>query len=558
MISRIPLVFVFLATLVRAAPGQPVLTPAPRGPYRIAGNQILDRANCPWLMRGTRLPVFEVLSAKNESAATAFGPWSATTLITIRQRLNMNTVRISAHPDEFNDSQQYQAALRRLVLLANRLELLVVLDAAAQESTDASLLRFWAEIALQYKNSPDVFFAIRHARFESAIRQSGARQPIIVRNEEISEVRDPNVILEDSPDFGELRADRNRLARYDDAATPRPVLVSGLDPELALHSKQCAAFPSEPTEAASFFEDTLRGLDHAKASWIISSFEPGRLITDYRSFNGTKLDFGWECGRPQYGVGVGLAVLAHLWNTNPLALFTVSESRGGFVLARGGIAHSYGPILAEAAVIANTAVLPTHLSNISVRITDSHGVARLAPLFYTLAGWSSLSFVVPDAVADGPADVDVMRTDGSVARSKVLIAEVAPALLTQPSDGRSVADAVVTQRKEGTQGVFSPVWRCARSATCDAIPIRLSPDVATTLQFKGTGFRHARANAEFHVFAGSTEMPLVSWGISPDPGTDHVTVRVPGTLAGIRETDVYCTVDGVISNVVRVNFGAGK
>jgi len=559
-ILRMPLkirfAFVFFAAaLLSAFPHQPVLTPAPCGPYKIAGNQILDRLNRPWLMRGTRLAAFKLQPSADERVAATFGPWSATTLITIRQRLNMNTVRISAKPDDFNASRDYQFALKRVLLLARRLELLVILDAGETESAEDSLMRFWCEVASQYKDDPDVFFAIGHARFVRTIRQHGAGQPVIVRSPERFEITDPDVIFEDSPAFREIGTDAYRRARYGEAAALRPMLVSGLDPEFDSRSKQCAAFPAEPTEASALMEDTLSLFDQMKVSWIISSFEPGRLITDYRWYNGTKLDSGWECGKHQDGAGLGLALLAHLWNTSPLALFTVSESRGGFVIARGGIAHSYGPILADATVMAQGALLPKHMSNISVRITDSRGAMRLAGLFYTNAGWSSVSFVVPDEVATGPADVDVVRSDGSIARSRVLIADLAPALLTRPPDGRSVADAIVTQRMAGRPAHSFRAWRCTQPTVCDSTPIRLSRQVTTTLRFTGTGFRHARADAEFHVFADGTELPVASWDASSLPGSDRVTVRVPDTLAGAGETDVYCTVNGVVSNVVRVDFG---
>jgi uncharacterized protein (TIGR03437 family) len=162
---------------------------------------------------------------------------------------------------------------------------------------------------------------------------------------------------------------------------------------------------------------------------------------------------------------------------------------------------------------------------------------------------------VPDEVATGPADVDVVRTDGSVARSKVLIVDVAPALLTHPQDGRSVADAVVTQRMAGKPPHSFKTWQCTQPTACDSTPMRLSPQVMTTLRFIGTGFRHARGDAEFRMFADGSELQVVSWDVSLIPGTDRVTVRVPPSLAGAGETDVYCTVNGEISNVVRVNFG---
>ncbi len=148
-IFRVPLqirftYFLFAAALLSAFPRQPVLTPAPCGPYKIAGNQILDCLNRPWLARGTRLAAFKLQPTSEERAAGTFGPWSATTLTTIRQRLNMNTVRISANPDDFNTSRDYQFALKRLLLLARRLELLVILDAGERESAEASPHRILA------------------------------------------------------------------------------------------------------------------------------------------------------------------------------------------------------------------------------------------------------------------------------------------------------------------------------------------------------------------------------------------------------------------------------
>jgi uncharacterized protein (TIGR03437 family) len=554
---KIHLIYLLFATaLLGAPPRQPTLTLAPCGPYRIAGNQILDRLNRPWLARGTRLAAFKLQSTAVERVSGTFGPWSATTLTTIRQRLNMNTVRISANPEDFNTNPDYQFALKRLLLLARRVELLVILDAGEKQWPEDSLAHFWRGAASQYKDDPDVFFAVGHARFIQTIRQLGARQPLIVRNLERSEVADRDVIFEDSPAFSEIRKDGDRRARYGEAAALRPMLVSGLDPEFGSKSNECAAFPAEPTEASSFIEDTLSFFDQMSVSWIVSSFEPGRLITGYRWYDGTKLDSGWECGNASNGTGLGMLLLAHLWSTTPLALLTVSESRGGFVIARGGIAHSYGPILADADVFARGGVLPTHMSNVSVRISGSHGVIRHARLLYTNAGWSSLSFVMPDEVAAGPADVDIVRSDGSIARSKVLIADIAPAMFTHPPDGRSVADAVVTQRVAGGLAHSFDAWNCTQPMACDSTPIRLSPRVTTTLRFMGTGFRHAQPGAEFHVFANGTDLPVLSWGASPLPGSDQVTVRVPDSLAGSGETDVYCTVNGELSNVVRVNFGA--
>jgi cytochrome c peroxidase len=47
----------------------------------------------------------------------------------------------------------------------------------------------------------------------------------------------------------------------------------------------------------------------------------------------------------------------------------------------------------------------------------------------------------------------------------------------------------------------------------------------------------------------------LSAGRSTEPGTDELTIELPEGLAGVGETDVYFTINGQLSNVVRINCG---
>src|SRR5262249_55826397 len=156
-----------------------------------------------------------------------------------------------------------------------------------------------------------------------------------------------------------------------------PLLVDGLDPHLAERSSECKAFPADPAEATSLVIANLEYFDAHNVSWTISSFTAPHLISDYRYFIGTKLDDGWTCakaeGEPQ---GLGIVLLSHLWDARPHGLFTVSSTRGGFVIARGAVADAYGPILADRDLSAVSRPLPYVLGNVSVRITDSSGSVR--------------------------------------------------------------------------------------------------------------------------------------------------------------------------------------
>jgi len=155
-------------------------------------------------------------------------------------------------------------------------------------------------------------------------------------------------------------------------------------------------------------------------------------------------------------------------------------------LARGGISTAYGPSLADEEMEEHGPSLPKVLGNVSIRITDSRSVARFAPLLHTGAGWAFINFVIPGECA---ADVAVVRADGSVSRSTVLIADVAPGLFTVIPDGRSAADGQVTQRMAGRPNKSFPNWECGQSG-CRAVPIPLSPGVFTTVRLLGTGFRY--------------------------------------------------------------------
>jgi hypothetical protein len=120
-----------------------------------------------------------------------------------------------------------------------------------------------------------------------------------------------------------------------------PILVNGLDPQLDRRSKECAAFPSDPAAATALVNANLDYFDAQRISWTISSFTAGKLITDYRYFNGTKLDAGWICGKPAaVPVGLGMVLLSHLWGATPLGLFAVSENRGGMAIACGAISSA--------------------------------------------------------------------------------------------------------------------------------------------------------------------------------------------------------------------------
>lgn len=441
-------------------------TPPPDGPYRISGPDLLDAHGRPVLLRGTTLP------------PTA---WTATALITIRQRLNMNAVRIPKATPE-------------IVRLANRLELLAIVedDAAPPEIRD----------------NPNVILAV-------TTPEAAPARPFIARGFRSTS---PHAIHE--------------FSSWDAPDIPGPLLANDLDPRLDEPSPECAAFPSDPGAAERFVRGKLRAFDDRRVHWTLSSFAPGRLITDYRYFVGTKLDDGWTCGVPS-AAGLGLTLLGHLWNADPHGLFAVHGDGGGYLLPIGGRATVYGPTLADAEHYAPPKLLPTRLGNLSVRITDSRGVSRLAPLLYAAAGWAHINFVVPETLAPGPAEIAVIRSDGSRAVTRTMLLRAAPAFASASYDGRGVAKAW-----DGA----SPTFTCA--ADCAPVPIRPGAHI----RFEGTGFRRAK---KLRVLLSDNEARIVAFGPLADvPGKDVVTIEIPKVAPGVH--DVVMWADGVLSNVVLI------
>jgi uncharacterized protein (TIGR03437 family) len=87
------------------------------------------------------------------------------------------------------------------------------------------------------------------------------------------------------------------------------------------------------------------------------------------------------------------------------------------------------------------------------------------------------------------------------------------------------------------------------------VPIPLSDRVVTTVRLAGSGLRNAGADAVVRVTVGGLAVPVLSFGAADDVGRDQVTIQLPAELRGAGETDLEMTVNGVLSNVVRIHCG---
>jgi cytochrome c peroxidase len=542
------LLIVDSVSLAAVAPA-PRITSAPKGPYHVVAQRIVDAQGRPYLVRGTEMPRVTLKAEDFSGDGKEFGPFSPSSFATIRQRLNMNAVRLPVSAALYEESADYRARVEQVLRRANRFELLVIL--ASDTENDP---RFWAQCSAQFKSNPDLFFApAGYARraLVDAIRSSGANQPVLVGGP----VRDANVIFEVTPRYAATRTGEDRWRQFGALAEHSPVLVNDLDPQLDRYSEECAAFPGDPAEATRLVQDNLTYFDAHEISWTLSSFRPSRMITDYRFYDWSKLDDGWTCGQPPGRSGIAMILLSHLWSGEPHGLFSVNPTTGGILLARGALSTAYGPILADREMHAAGRPLPFRLGNITVRVTDSRRVTRRAGLLFTGAGWSHLTFAIPADSALGPAEVALVRTDGSSATAKVIIANVAPGFWTATADGRGpVIGRVSQQFADGDMKTF-PAWECENGVYgCRTVPIPLSDGVTTAVRLDASGIRYANPKTAVRVTVGDVPVQVLSFGAGDDVGRDQVTIKLPAQLRDAGETDMMMTVDGLLSNVVRIDI----
>ena len=122
----------------------------------------------------------------------------------------------------------------------------------------------------------------------------------------------------------------------------------------------------------------------------------------------------------------------------PPVLTSVSAASfdGAFGLASESIASGFGEGLAGETAVATSLPLPTVLAGTSVRVTDSAGGFRLAPLFFVSA--EQINYLMPDGTAAGLAKVSVEMSGQEVASGTVQINSVAPALFS--ADAKAAKD----------------------------------------------------------------------------------------------------------------------
>jgi uncharacterized protein (TIGR03437 family) len=227
----------------------------------------------------------------------------------------------------------------------------------------------------------------------------------------------------------------------------------------------------------------------------------------------------------------------------------------GASLASESIVAAFGTGLATGVGIANSLPLPTTLLGTTVKVRDSAGVDRLAPLFFVAP--TQINLQIPPGTANGAANVTVTSADGTVSSGNVTITSVAPGLFTADASGLGLAAAVAFRIKANGAQSFEPVSMFdPATGRFVAIPIDLGPegDQVFLLLF-GTGLRFRSALAAASATIGGINSEVLYVGLQGDfVGLDQINLSLPRSLAGRGEVDVVLAVDGKTANTVKVRI----
>jgi uncharacterized protein (TIGR03437 family) len=263
-----------------------------------------------------------------------------------------------------------------------------------------------------------------------------------------------------------------------------------------------------------------------------------------------------------------------LWQRNP---FQLAGGGNGFIEEPGidyilpyWMARYYGVIpgtTVQSAAAPLSAVAPnslasmygtnltagTALAGVTLTVTDSNGVMRIAPILY--ASSTQINFVVPDGSSSGPASFQA--TSGATTQTAAgTIQPVAPALFSMNGAGNGVAAATAIRVQAANPLLQSPVsvFQCDSSG-CVSVPIDLGLDTPVYVSFYGTGIRNRTSLANVDVKINNISVPVLYAGPAPGfTGLDQVNVGLLLTLRGSKETNVVLTVDGQKSNTVTINI----
>ncbi len=244
-----------------------------------------------------------------------------------------------------------------------------------------------------------------------------------------------------------------------------------------------------------------------------------------------------------------------LKGATPREAFTVSAANYQRTsLAVEGLISIFGSQLAPSTATASSLPLPINLSQTVVRIKDSAGIERNAPLLY--ASLTQINCQIPTGTRAGNAVITIVSANGAISIDNAVLSDVAPGIFTVEATGSGLAAANV-QRVKNQISSFEPIVRFDNAlSNFVAIPIDLSAtDEAVYLVIYGTGIRQRSSLNNVKVNIDGIELqPIFVGSQGTFVGLDQINVLLPTILKGRGEVVMSVTVDGKNTNAVKVNL----
>jgi uncharacterized protein (TIGR03437 family) len=250
---------------------------------------------------------------------------------------------------------------------------------------------------------------------------------------------------------------------------------------------------------------------------------------------------------------VALALAVGMTAQDTYVVVVSAASFRGEAVAPESIAAAFGQYLAVGTEMTSTRPLPTALLGTRLRLVDSAGTERFAPLYFVSP--NQINFLVPAGTATGLARMTIITGAGHIIPGRMQVEKVSPGPFAANSSGQGVAAALAQRIAENGQRSPLPVFRFD-SGQRQAVPVAIDlgrPGDRVVLSLFGTGLRSLEPRSTVTVEIGEEPAQLLSAGPQEEfIGLDQVNVVIPPQLRGRGDVPVVLTVDGSRSNAVTI------
>ncbi|MDX2029972.1 MAG: Ig-like domain-containing protein [Blastocatellia bacterium] len=252
---------------------------------------------------------------------------------------------------------------------------------------------------------------------------------------------------------------------------------------------------------------------------------------------------------------------------NPVAMISAASFTQN-AIAQESIISAFGTMLATEVAVAQASPLPTSLLGTTVRVIDSAGVERLAPLFFVSP--SQINYYLPSGTREGSATIRITSGDGKCSIGTMQVAKAAPAIFTANSDGIGVpatsALRITYPDPNDPPPLPDPKLTYEPIATYDNekkryVPLPISPPANSRervfLILYLTGVRFADANTVKVLLGSRSITPTFAGALSGFTGLDQINAEIPNDLAGSGNIKLSVSAkDAITSNIVEVEIGS--